>query len=295
MRNLAVTFAIFICGCGQGGGGDEATTVATNTTLTLQHDEQGLSGSFRAPDGTELTFRSSVSGDVLTLTIDVNALLTLTSIVNRATRHADYEVPDGAVLTDRDSKNLNLLYRALLEKFGTDKQDDPEVEGLVALTGMWAEKSTGAQVTVRIDLPKTQGWTSLCSQVFTWVWGDHDCQYFGWGQDPKPVNIGPWDTSSIPNHNGTAYANWVNGGWSYPDQGWAYNSVPTGVGYEWGNCYGECGAGCGSPDYTVDCLNHDHCVRNHGHWIGSGYCDDQFAACTDDSLPTWLGGAPNCW
>jgi hypothetical protein len=273
---------LLLSACDQG---SQAPSSENPGPLALVHDDQGLSVSFTGSDGTAMSARCLAAGDDLTLTIEVNALLTLTTRVNRVTRHVDYIVPDGAVLTDRDSRNLNLLYRALLDQFG----------GIVNLTGLWAERATGALTTLSVDLPPKQSWTSLCDQMYTWVWADHDCQYFGWGGNPKPVNIGPWNTSSIPNYNGTAYGNWVNGGWQYPDQGWAYNSVPTGVGYEWGNCYGECGAGCGSPDYTVDCLNHDHCVRNHGHWIGSGYCDDQFAACSDDSLASWMGGAPNCW
>ena len=79
---------------------------------------------------------------------------------------------------------------------------------------------------------------------------------------------------------------------SVPSAGW-YTGVEidhdTRVEYSYGNCYGVCGAGCpGTYQFTVDCVNHDQCVRN-GHVLASGYCDDQFSAASDD----WAS-APNC-
>ena len=63
----------------------------------------------------------------------------------------------------------------------------------------------------------------------------------------------------------------------------------TNVEYAYGNCFGACGAGCpGSYQFTVDCVNHDSCVRN-GHVMASGYCDDQYTSALDD----WAS-APNC-
>jgi hypothetical protein len=263
-------------------------------TLELIHDDSGLHGTYVIDEVRSIGFTSTLRGEELRLALDVNPLLTITSSINRQTRDIVLTVPDGAMLTPEDSRNINLFHQALLLEFGTGDLGDPEVIGLVNITGMWAEKSTGALVSHQTQFPAKQGWTSLCSSLYTWRAADHDCDYYNWGQDATLVAIGNYATGAASN-NGTSYANWVNGGWSYPSQSGAYNSHPTNVNYEWGSCYGECGNGCGSPDYTVDCLNHDHCVRNHGHAMASLYCNDQFASTLDDAVAEWLGGAPLCW
>jgi hypothetical protein len=69
--------------------------------------------------------------------------------------------------------------------------------------------------------------------------------------------------------------------------------------YAYGECFGRCGGGCcgasgllctpdGVGTYTMDCLDHDLCVR-FGHSLASWWCDDEFAYTTDD-----YAFAPNC-
>ena len=90
------------------------------------------------------------------------------------------------------------------------------------------------------------------------------------------------------NTNCQVYAYLGNTGGSttyYYNNGWTttpYNHAvqPS----EYGDCYGRCGSDCGSGTvYSVDCVNHDSCVRN-GHAVASAYCDDEFTACVDDTL-----------
>ena len=57
----------------------------------------------------------------------------------------------------------------------------------------------------------------------------------------------------------------------------------------YGQCFGRCGAGCGSnTQFTYDCLDHDGCVR-FGHATASLWCNDEFSSTIDDAA-----FAPNC-
>ena len=60
-----------------------------------------------------------------------------------------------------------------------------------------------------------------------------------------------------------------------------------------GECFGRCGAGCGSPPdpliqrFSQDCFDHDLCARAAGEWFGP--CRDEWIAAADDFL-----SAPDC-
>ncbi len=54
-------------------------------------------------------------------------------------------------------------------------------------------------------------------------------------------------------------------------------------------CMGRCGAGCGSYDWTLDCLEHDACSRRYYSTAGAvdQNCGDEFSEAADDYTAFW--------
>lgn len=126
-------------------------------------------------------------------------------------------------------------------------------------------------------------YTSLCSRVNSWYLVTHDdWNYYNWDDHTTYyawLSMHP----AGPCHDGTYF--WLNNHWYCyePDH-------DPSVEYAFGNCFGRCGGGCGSStQFTVDCANHDSCVR-FGHGTASWWCFDEFLATIDD----WIL-APNCY
>jgi hypothetical protein len=154
---------------------------------------------------------------------------------------------------------------------------------------------------------ENRSWTSLCYAKNSYYPGSHDCNIAGFWDDRTTLDD-VWLSSdgNLGGPDGVAWYFPAGGSYqccsgssscsrysvSIPSAGW-YTGVEvdhdTRVEYTYGNCFGVCGAGCpGSYQFTVDCVNHDQCVRN-GHITSSGYCDDQFTSASDD----WAS-APDC-
>ncbi len=55
------------------------------------------------------------------------------------------------------------------------------------------------------------------------------------------------------------------------------------------SCMGRCGEGCGSYDWTQDCLEHDACSRHYYSTTGAfdHNCGDEYANASDDYLAWW--------
>lgn len=125
-------------------------------------------------------------------------------------------------------------------------------------------------------------YTSICWAMYTYQSATHDCWDYDDWDDASTINYA-WVgmNGAGPCSDGTYF--WT-GYWNCyePDH-------DSNVEYGYGNCFGRCGAGCGSSSqFTWDCLDHDSCVRT-GHDTASLWCDDEFSSTLDD----WAA-APNC-
>jgi hypothetical protein len=132
-------------------------------------------------------------------------------------------------------------------------------------------------------------YTSLCNNMFNWFQVTHDgpwligCNSDRW-EDKNTYYAYISNHAAGPCSDGTYF--WKNSQWVCyePDH-------DTSVEYAYGDCFGRCGAGCGGSGagaYTVDCADHDSCVR-FGHALAAVSCDDEFTFTADDAM-----FAPNC-
>lgn len=143
------------------------------------------------------------------------------------------------------------------------------------VASLWSQTSPSLKLDRRVMGEEGRGYTSLCGYVGQVYNSSHDCWSGGWWDSDTSVHsyVGYW--------TGSTY--YWRGYWSTDD--YDHANWP----YEYGLCFGRCGGSCGSDqDYTVDCHNHDNCVRN-GHSLASAWCDDQFVSASDDEM-----FAPNC-
>jgi hypothetical protein len=278
---------------------------ATNESseLVITDTANGIAGSFG-----ETTFTSEmVSEHILEITLQVNGMM-ITALVDYSSGVMEFDgyardTGENTQMTDEDRTALVELEHALASlgeglPFTLDK-----LRGFVAT---WSEHPTTVDLqTIRIT-EENRSWTSLCYAKNTYYPAKHDCNAGGFDTDQTTLDGAYLDsTGDLGGPDGTAFYFPYAGSFqccsgsvscsryscSVGGAGWYLAEVDhdTRIEYAWGNCFGACGGGCSSTyQFTVDCVNHDGCVRN-GHVLASGYCDDQFTAASDD----WAS-APNC-
>ena len=150
-----------------------------------------------------------------------------------------------------------------------DMQGHPPVEpGYRHRSDRWYEPWNGVQI---------------CDHLNTYMSATHDDNNYGRGHDASTLSSAyvSWHSAGSCN-DGTYFLN--NGAWQCfePDHS-------TDIEHAYGNCFGRCGSGCSSSGtFTIQCLDHDECVRT-GHDVASLWCDDEFLGTTDD-----YAFAPNC-
>jgi hypothetical protein len=279
-------------------------TTSTTEALDIQKTPTGITGTFG-----DATFTSElVSDQVLDITLHVNGMV-ITATVDFATGVLETDgytaaTGENTQMTDEDRASLLSLERALAKLDGTLPMPLDKLRGFVAT---WAEHPTTVDLQSIHLSAENRSWTSLCWAKNSYYPASHDCNTGGFWIDATTLD--DVYMANIGDQGGPDGVAWYfPAGGSYqccsgslscsryscsvPSAGW-YVGVEvdhdTRVEYAYGNCFGVCGAGCpGTWQYTVDCVNHDQCVRN-GHITASGYCDDQFTAASDD----WAS-APDC-
>jgi hypothetical protein len=292
--------AAFLTGCSGGTDsspsqtGTSATTDSVDATgeLTLSPIAGGLSGEFVLENRT-VTFHaltSSVAGHApaTDITVETNGM-TLTATIDTKSQVGDL---DGFASANGQDTQLSDDDRTVLLSFDkaistavtndTKKELPPEASTLVRMADLWSDTPSSAPLTRQVLGQENRSYTSICGQFETYQYATHDdWNYNDW--NPKSTSI-----SYVGSHWGGSQWYYVNSTWITKVQDHkAYV-------YEAGLCFGHCGAGCpsGNQTLTVDCNNHDQCVRN-GHDIASIWCDDEFSACVDDYAfaPTCAGTA----
>ena len=298
----------FIAAAAMGCATDEPTTIEPNDTTTaleLTETATGVTGTLG-----QTSFTSKMASEsVLEITVKVNGMM-LTALVDATSGVMEFDgfaldTGENTQMTDEDRASLVELRQALAP-LGEDLPYTLEkARGFIATI---SEHPTTVDLQALRLTEETRGWTSLCYAKNTYYPATHDCQIAGFNDDRTKLD-GAYlsSTGDLGGPDGTAFyfpyggnftccSTGITGCGSYscsvPSAGW-YSGIEvdhdTRVENAYGNCMGVCGGGCpGSYQFTVDCLNHDQCVRN-GHVIASAYCDDQYTSSMDD----WYS-APNC-
>jgi hypothetical protein len=276
----------------------------TDQALSIHETDNGIAGTFG-----DVTFTSEMASDsVLDINLELDGMV-ITALVDFKTGVMEYDgyaadTGEDTQMTDDDRASMLALESAMAKLDGELPFALDKFRGFVAT---WAEHpSTVPLQTLRLAA-ETRSWTSLCYAKNTYYPASHDCSVGGFYTDATQMDsIYMSSTGNLGGPDGVAWYFPAGGSYqccsgsvscsryscSIPSAGW-YTGVEvdhdTRVEAAYGNCFGVCGAGCpGSYQYTVDCVNHDQCVRN-GHITSSGYCDDQFTSASDD----WAS-APDC-
>lgn len=254
--------------------------------LTVATADGKLSGTFTL-NSEKLEFSIvRQDADTYSATVKARALTLDATITPGGASYDGFATANGGEtqITTEDRALLAAFDKALVGKV-TDlgPAGSREADLLVRTAATWAEWPSTLSLSRRALTEEGRSWTSLCGAVGNWATAQHDCcthwydpctSHNGYGGDGNAQVHG-----LVGNYwgSGTTYY-WTGSAWTSNSYDHAYWP------YEGGDCFGRCGAGCGSGTaYTQDCHNHDSCVRN-GHWIGSPYCDDEFTSTIDDAL-----------
>jgi hypothetical protein len=272
MRNTFLALLFAACA-----GPDETPTFGDG--LTLEEGVGRVSGTFAVgTDVIRFEARQIEPGIVDAWAEIGGRTLTVISHPDRAT--ADY---DGfATDTGTTATALTAADRALLKQF--TNEIGPRV-GNVSFTPLdvlyrganWWTQVPDDKIRLELLSDPNYGWTSLCSSVYQYVWGTHDCGYGGnWATTTTRMAQIAYRYNDVT----TLYC--VNNAWTsaQPANTHTADYLPKMT----GACWGHCGAGCPADNCrqwnTQDCLNHDLCDTAHG--IATGSCDNELAYASDD-------------
>lgn len=290
MKKLTVLFSILgLVGCA--GGSDGA--IATSRGLVIEEQGDEVHGTW-THEGSEIEFHTQMLTESILdmeITIDGMTVTYLADFENATAEFDGFGTESGAdtQMLDTD-RALMLALSQELEELGPDVSMG--ISKLRAFANVWAEFPSTLDMQGHPPVEpgyrhREDRWyepwngVQICDHLNTYVSATHDDWDYGRGHDATTMyGYVSWH-SAFSCNDGT---NFYNNGWSCyePDH-------DTNVEYGYGNCFGRCGAGCGSSGtFTIQCLDHDECVRT-GHTTASLWCDDEFVGTTDD-----YAFAPNC-
>lgn len=268
---MAAGLSLFFVACA-------GTPESAPGTLAVKTSTGSVTGSYGLGDSTVKFQSTETAPGVFDVVIDLHGM-TLSALVdrNRQVAEADGFAQDGAEtqLVDADRDALRGFVSALSEQLDTDSDGAASI--LARLASNWSQMPETVPLQRQVAASENRGWTSLCSSKGNYITATHDDSNYSKGS-ARSSSYGHVGLRS----GSTEY--YVGGRWITTTQ-----DHVAGV-YERGSCYGNCGAGCpsGNQTLTVDCHNHDQCVRN-GHALASLWCDDEFTSASDDEF-----FAPRC-
>ncbi|MDC0672614.1 hypothetical protein [Nannocystis radixulma] len=271
MRALGLS-CLFLTACGD--IEDEAESIGV---LDLETQASGLAGTYTLGDASLRFTSREVESGIVDVVVSVHGL-ELTAIVDTLSRVAEI---DGFAAGGAETQ-IVARDRELLAAFVAALADEVDVEASLAASTLHRVSSSWSQTPDTVPLQRSvaaqeRGWSSICSSYNKYLTATHD--------DSNYDAFSPNSSSyAHVGHRAASTYYHVNNKWTTTVQDHkAYL-------YEYGACYGNCGSGCpgGSQTLTLDCLDHDQCVRN-GHALASLWCDDEFVSASDDEF-----FAPKC-
>jgi hypothetical protein len=239
---------------------------------------EAVVGSFKHVEKV-ITFEcKQVRKDVFEVKLELNGK-TLTTIIN----YADSEhKTDGfttkdrstTTLTDEDRELISALGKALAkEELAYIPPNDPKTRRppekeagpvLVKNLILWFNLPLTAELRNEVKWETEHSVHPICGYLTDdFLQATHDCAEYDRWDDWHYVNPGPTTQICYPNANGCGED---KRDWQYGDQ------------------YGNCAEWETGNNYTRDCLEYDHCTRNHGHRLTSYWCADEYMAAADDIL-----------
>ncbi len=292
MRNTTLVWIAVFGFMGCAGGDDGAIETSGGLLIEEQGDE--VTGSW-VYEGSEVDFRAEMlSESILDLEINFDGM-TISYLANFEDATAEFDgfttdTGEETQMTDSDRAMLLALSREL-EELGSDVS--LPVEKLRGFANAWAEfpgtmDLQGHPPVEPAYRHREDRWyepwngVQICDHLNSFMTATHDDWNYGRNADETTMNgYVSWHGEQCSGADGT---NFWNNGWTCYEPDHDVN-----VEYGYGNCFGRCGAGCASSGtFTIQCLDHDECVRV-GHDTASFWCNDEFAGTTDD----W-SFAPNC-
>ena len=275
MRRTVITMGMsaFLTACSGSGAVD------TNGTLDVKSTQTGLQGSYRLGESSLRFSSREVEPGVVDVVVSLHGL-DLTAVVNSKQNAAEVDgFATGGTdtqLVAQDREVLTDFVKALDAEVGSD--GSLVAKTLYRVSSNWSQTPDTVPLARSVVGSENRDWVSLCGYFGSYVDATHDDNNF--------PNFSPYTTSHAHVGFRSASTFYYIGFWTTTVQ----NHQP--LLYEYGDCYGNCGAGCpsGAQTLTLDCHDHDQCVRN-GHAIASLYCDDEFTSASDDEFfaPTCSG------
>lgn len=285
-----------------------ATTTSATGTLQSAKSTTEMSGTYTSSASDTATFRSVDKGNKLVdVSVDLHGMTLKATIdfTNKTASFSGYATATTTATTLRAEDNTLLAsFSKKLQSTFNEATATLAEKALVKAAGVWEEWPTDSSLSQTITADAFASIYTMCAQAqcpvrnssgalvmsYTgpcaqWNWtgfAEHDCNQCNFG-DPNCQQI-----VQLGDHHR------CNGDeWYWTGSSWACGEPNHWIQpYVTGNCFGRCGGGCGfgwPRQYTLNCMDHDGCVRN-GHSLLSWWCNDQFVAAIDDQL-----FAPNCY
>ncbi len=274
VAGIVLSAGLLLSACA-GGPADDSVEPGV---LDVQATEAVVSGSFERADGA-LTFSSEeLAPGEFDIVVEVNGM-TLAALVQRDAQVAEV---DGFAADGSDTQMLD-ADRALLDGFIRALAAQTDVEGhapaaiLYRVGSNWAQTPDTMPLQRQVAGSEDRDFTSICANFNQFLLASHDGNQCGFFEPNCTSN------AHVGNRSGSTFSE-INGTFT--------TATPDHIAFvrQFGECYGNCGAGCpgGNQTLTLDCHDHDQCVRN-GHFIASFFCNDEFASASDDEF-----FAPRC-
>jgi hypothetical protein len=263
------------------------STAVPTSGLEVQSTASSISGTFTVDDSVVTFSSTEVTADEFDVVVEVNGM-TLTALVNRPSQVAEVdgfasgggvgERPKGAdtQIIDPDRAALDAFVRAMGDEIDTEEFAAGAV--LYRVASNWSQTPDTMPLQRQVAGSENRAFVSICGNFRQFLEATHDdnnCSAF----QNTCTSI-----AEVGNRVSPTFS-LINGVWTTTTPNHLSRVVQT------GDCYGNCGASCpgNNPQtLTLDCHDHDQCVRN-GHFIASLFCNDEFASASDDEF-----FAPRC-
>jgi hypothetical protein len=247
--------------------------------IDVQQSQASVTGTYTVGDNVVSFSSTEVAANEFDVVLELNGM-TLVAVVDRVGQVAEVDgfADKGAdtQVVDTDREVLDAFVRMLAGAVDTEEFAAGAV--LYRAASNWSQTPDTMPLQRLVAGEENRDFVSICGSFRKFLEATHDdnnCSFF----DPICTSV-------------AEVGNRVSPTFSFINNRWV-TTVPNHLArvLQTGDCYGNCGASCPGSNpqtLTLDCHDHDQCVRN-GHFIASVFCNDEFASASDDEF-----FAPRC-
>lgn len=266
---MAMGMSALLAAC----SGDGA--VDANGTLDVKSTQSGVQGSYSLGESSLRFSSREVAPGVVDVVVSLHGL-DLAAVVDSKQNAAEVDgFATGGADTQLVTQDREVL-ASFVKALEADSDDSLAATTLYRVSSNWSQTPDTVPLARGVVGSENRDWVSICGYYGFFLDATHDDNNF------------PAFSSFTTSHADVGFRSASTFYW----YGFWSTSVPDHqpLLYEYGNCYGNCGGGCPGSAQTLslDCHDHDQCVRN-GHAIASIWCDDEFVSASDDEF-----FAPTC-